>query len=277
MHQHCIKDVETILENRHSAHFPLGELVWKIPSHTVASGCSQDKRAVGYWFHTLLQWKSRGRLNLHHTPHITLCSCSRGSRGPPGDVCPPLPRPASTLVMMHLSRRELWYPDEHHTSPGTRFPLSLSFLFPHGPISHISPFNFSRLSLCDNLPGCVTYDIIIHMPNPFSLKATFCSEKNSGQQKNKFLLISYPSWSSTFGTIHHHWDNKYGVSRRSRQTLLNGLSFLHDPRFSRHYVGRGVEGFCVSYLIPLRGYCQLHPISSATQRTPRISLSYHIF
>ena len=45
----------------------------------------------------------------------------------PGDVCPSLPRPASTSAMMHPSRRELRHSEKHHTRPDGHFPLSWSF------------------------------------------------------------------------------------------------------------------------------------------------------
>ena len=166
MHQHHIKDVGTILENRYSAHFPVWESVWKIPSYTgglwVFSGQTFSWVLIPHTRLMEIRRKTQHppRLPVTHyssmQPLQSKAGVGAGRERFPGDVCPPLPRPASTSAMMHSSRRELRRSEKHHTRPDGHFPLSRSFLPPHGSISHISPFNFSRLSLSKYLPGCIT-------------------------------------------------------------------------------------------------------------------------
>jgi hypothetical protein len=81
--------------------------------------------------------------------------------------------------------------------------------------------NFSRQSLSLwQFAWLRTYDIITHMPTPTSLQRPHVgSEQNSGQQKNKFLIIINSGW-STFRSISHCLDNKYGFSKRSLHLIL---------------------------------------------------------
>lgn len=47
MHQHYIKVVETISEKRHAAHFPVWELVWKIPATQGPQGVPMTNIQLG--------------------------------------------------------------------------------------------------------------------------------------------------------------------------------------------------------------------------------------
>lgn len=187
--------------------------------------------------------------------HIILLSCLRISWWFPGEVRPPLPVLAGTSATMNLSSGELDHSKKHTPV------LDYVFHFYCNSHSHMDqlltyPFFFSKPNLwaCDNLPGWVTYYIIIHMPNPTSLQRP---EKNSRQKKNKFLIVTYPSWLSTFETISHGWDDKYGFSKRS-PSLTSWFSLLPAPLFSRYSVGLGIQRASVFYLIP-HCNCQPHP------------------
>lgn len=204
MHQHYIKDVETISENRHAAHFPVWESVWKIPATQGPLGVLVTNSQLGIdSTHSF-----NGNRDQDQAPHTStsgslLPGCSGLSRWVPGEDCR-LPRGTG----QHFSDDE---PQGRRTSglrgaltsAGWRLPLLLSFLFPDGPLSHVSAFHFSKPSLwaCDNLPGRVTYYITTHMPNPTSLKGP----ENSGQPRSKFLMVTYPGWPSTFETVSHCW------------------------------------------------------------------------
>lgn len=154
----------------------------------------------------------------------------------PRSGAPASPVLASTSVMNLHSR------EPRHSEKRTPAPDSV-FHFYCNSYSHMNHFLtyplfiFQKPNLwaCDNLPGWVTYYIIIHMPNPTSLERP---EKNSGQQ-NKFLIVTYPGWLSTSETLSHCWDNKHGFSKRS-PSLCSGFSFLQALWFPRHSVGRGV-------------------------------------
>lgn len=124
MHQHHIKDVGTILENRYSAHFPVWESVWKIPSYTgglwVFSGQTFSWVLIPHTRLMEIQRKTQHppRLPVTHyssmQPLQSKAGAGAGRERFPGDVCLPLPRPASTSAMMHSSRRELRQSEAPH-------------------------------------------------------------------------------------------------------------------------------------------------------------------
>lgn len=193
MHQHHIKDVGTILENRHSAHFPVWESVWKIPSYTgglwVFSGQTFSWVLIPHTRLMEIQRKTQHLPRLpvtHYSPMQPLESKAGAGVGRerfPGDVCPPLPRPASTSAMMHPSRRELRRSEKHHTRPDGHFPLSWSFFsrmdqFLTYPLIIFQDWAFANICLAA-LPKPSSYIC----QSPTSLKASSALKSTVGSKR----------------------------------------------------------------------------------------------
>lgn len=217
MHQHDIKDVGTILENRHSAHFPVWESVWKIPSYTgslwVFSGQTFSWVLISHTHLMEIERKTQHPPRWHVTHYSMQLLEGKGGQevgwGQRGSletsVLPSQDQPA--LRRWCIRAREN-VGAQRSTTPGLM------------DIFHFHGHSFSRVD------QFLTYPLLIFQDWAFANICLAALPKTSSYTcqippHSRLVLLRNaqwaakeqvppnkdPSWPSTFRTIRHRWDN----------------------------------------------------------------------